>query len=222
MPTARPQCGVAGTDSGRGLSACSGILGVVSNADDPTFPLVIADIDGWRAWLATNEHTSDGIWLMLAKKGVTSPTSISYQLALEEALCCGWIDGQRKSFDADTFQQRFTPRRAASLWSQRNVEIVGRLLDEGRLRERGHSEIARAKADGRWERAYAGQATAEVPPDLVDALAAAPAADAVFSRLSRADRFVAMSPILTAPNAASRARRIAGLVTRLNGRSVAP
>lgn len=194
----------------------------VRTEDDPKYPLVIVDIDGWRNWLASNEDTSDGIWLMLAKKGVTSPTSITYQLALEEALCCGWIDGQRKSFDADTFQQRFTPRRAASLWSQRNVEIVGRLLSEGRLRERGHAEIARAKADGRWERAYAGQATAEVPADLVDALTAAPAAEAEFSRLSRGDRFVAMSPILTAPNPASRARRIAGLVTRLAARHAAP
>ena len=194
----------------------------MSNEDDPKHPLVISDIDGWRKWLASNEDTSDGIWLMLAKKGVTSPTSITYQLALEEALCCGWIDGQRKSFDAHTFQQRFTPRRAASLWSQRNVEIVGRLLSEGRLRERGHAEIARAKADGRWERAYAGQATAEAPADLVDALNAVPAAEAEFSRLSRGDRFVAMSPILTAPNPVIRARRIASLVTRLAGRHAAP
>ena len=170
-------------------------------------------------WLASNENTSDGIWLMLAKKGVTSPTSITYQHALEAALCSGWIDGQRKSFDADTFQQRFTPRRAASLWSQRNVEIVGRLLDEGRLRPRGNAEIERAKADGRWGRAYAGQATAVAPADLVDALSAAPVAEAEFARLTRADRFVAMSPILTAPNAATRVRRIASLIARLEARA---
>ena len=185
--------------------------------NDFTGPLILADITEWRSWLVSNESTCDGIWLVLAKKGVTNPTSLTYQEALEEALCSGWIDGRRKTVDADTFQQRFTPRRTRSIWSQRNVEIVGRLLHEGRLRPRGAVEIERAKADGRWERAYPGQASAEIPADLRNALSAAPAAQTGFSRLSRADRYTALHPILTAPNPAARARRVTSLIARLNG-----
>src|SRR6478609_5320658 len=115
-------------------------------------PFVVADAAAWRAWLDDNEDLSDGVWLVLAKKGTTAPTTLTYTQALDEALCSGWIDGQKASLDAATFLQRFTPRRAASLWSARNVRIVERLVEEGRMRPRGHAEIDRAKADGRWAR----------------------------------------------------------------------
>ncbi|CAO5163483.1 hypothetical protein FAIPA1_230058 [Frankia sp. AiPs1] len=128
--------------------------------------LTVADRVAWRAWLDVNEDVSDGVWLVLAKKGTTSPTSLRYDLALEEVLCSGWIDGQKKSGDAATFQIRFTPRRKASLWSQRNTALVARLIDEGRMRPRGQAEVERAQADGRWDRAYPGAADAQIPDDL--------------------------------------------------------
>ena len=150
-----------------------------------TEPLVVADADGWRDWLIANDSTNDGVWLLLAKKGITSPTSLTYAQAVDEALCSGWIDGQKRSFDATTFIERFTPRRARSLWSERNQGLVADLTAAGRMRERGQAEIDRAKADGRWDRAYAGQATATVPDDLEAALATSPEARARFDALSK-------------------------------------
>jgi len=178
-------------------------------------PFVVVDRAAWRAWLHEHEDVSDGVWLVMAKKGVTDPTSLTYAEALEEALCSGWIDGQRRSRDETTFLQRFTPRRARSLWSKRNVEAVTRLDAEGRLRERGRAEVALAQGDGRWDRAYAGQATAEVPPELAEALARVPAAQAAFEALKGSERFSALHPVLTAPNDATRTRRIDALVARL-------
>lgn len=119
-------------------------------------PLVVRDARAWRQWLDANETASDGVWLLLAKKGATTPTSLSYQQALLEALCSGWIDGQRRARDEATFMQRFTPRRRRSIWSARNVGLVAQLIDEGRMRPRGLAEVDAAKADGRWERAYSG------------------------------------------------------------------
>jgi len=121
--------------------------------------LTLHDKRAWRAWLDKNESLSDGIWLVLAKKGTIEPTSLTYSEALEEALCSGWIDGQRKTVDEHTFKQRFTPRRKKSMWSQRNVGIVTRLIEEKRMRDRGQSEITHAKDDGRWENAYVGVPT---------------------------------------------------------------
>ncbi|MFC7403305.1 YdeI family protein [Citricoccus sp. GCM10030269] len=178
-------------------------------------PLVVKDAAAWRAWLDENEDVSDGIWLLLAKKGTTEPTSLSYQEALREALCSGWIDGQSKSIDAAVYRQRFTPRRKASLWSQRNVKLVAELIEQGRMRPRGQAEIDRAKADGRWERAYAGPATAEVPDDLAAALAASPAAAETFGRLKGQNRFAVLHRVVTAPSPASRANRLAKLVGML-------
>lgn len=183
--------------------------------NSPTSPLVLADLDAWREWLIENEYSSQGVWVLMAKKNVTSPTSLSYQDALEEALCGGWIDGQRRSFDATTFVQRFTPRRPRSDWSKRNVEIIGSLEVDGRLRDRGRAEVRLAQDDGRWENAYPRQSEAIVPDGLRDALAEAPAAQSAFDTLNRVERFTAMLPILTARTEATRARIIARLVDRL-------
>ncbi|KTR86137.1 hypothetical protein NS354_06255 [Leucobacter chromiiresistens] len=178
-------------------------------------PAVFADAAAWGAWLEAHEDAHDGGWVVLAKKGTTAPTSLSYQQALEAALCSGWIDGQKRSRDADTFLQRFTPRRARSMWSQRNVEIIARLEAEGRLRPRGRAEVERARADGRWERAYAGAATMDVPEELASALAADAAASSAFDALSRSARYSALHPIATAVRPETRARRAAALVARL-------
>ncbi|MGW9550567.1 YdeI/OmpD-associated family protein [Citricoccus zhacaiensis] len=177
--------------------------------------LIVEDVAAWREWLDAHEDSSDGIWLLLAKKGATSPTSLTYQQALREALCSGWIDGQSKSIDATTYRQRYTPRRKASMWSQRNVTLVAELIEQGRMRPRGQAEIDRAKSDGRWDRAYAGPATAEVPEDLASALAASPAAAATFATLNGQNRYAVLHRILTAPSPTSRTNRLAKLVGML-------
>lgn len=185
--------------------------------------LILPDVAAWRAWLDENEDTSDGVWLVLAKKGTTEPTTLSYAQALEEALCSGWIDGQKGSLDAATFRQRFTPRRRASMWSQRNIGIVEELIAQGRMRARGQAEIDRAKADGRWDRAYAGSATAEVPDDLTAALAASEKAAATFASLNAANRYAILHRLMTAPNATTRGNRLAKILTMLeNGEMFHP
>ncbi|CAN5343218.1 YdeI/OmpD-associated family protein [soil metagenome] len=183
--------------------------------DAPTEYLVLADVAEWRRWLDDNEHDSDGVWLLMAKKGITDPTSLTYAEALDEALCSGWIDGQRKGNDATTFFQRFTPRRARSLWSIRNLGIVAELIEQGRMRARGHAEIERAKGDGRWDRAYAGPATAVAPDDFLAALAEVPAAADAFAALNSGGRYSVLHPILTAPSATARANRIAKQIALL-------
>ncbi|WP_220032991.1 YdeI family protein [Curtobacterium sp. MCPF17_046] len=175
-------------------------------------PFVVADAAAWRAWLDGHEDTSDGVWLVLAKKGTTSPTSLTYAQALDEALCSGWIDGSKRGLDAATFLQRFTPRRKASLWSKRNVRLVAALVEAGRMRPRGQAEVDRAKDDGRWDRAYAGAATAEVPADLRAALDAAPTAAALFAELDATNRYAVVHRVVTAPSDTARANRIAKLV----------
>lgn len=187
----------------------------MSQTQDPAAPLILARSADWREWLISNDDTSDGIWLMLAKKGVTAPTSLTYPDVLDEALCSGWIDGQRNGYSEQTYVQRFTPRRARSLWSRRNVGIVARLAVDDRLRPRGVAEIERAKSDGRWDRAYPGQATAQPPEALTLALEAAPAASAAFDRLTRSERFVAFLPLLTAPDDAALEWRVQRLIARL-------
>ncbi len=187
------------------------VLVVAEQAED----LVVADVEAWRAWLADNVDLQPGVWLVLAKKGTTSPTSLTYQQALEEALCQGWIDGQTRRFDDATYRQRFTPRRKRSLWSQRNVGIVARLVEEGRMQPNGLAEVARAKADGRWDAAYAGPATIEMPDDLAAALAAEPAAQRFYDSLGKQGRFAVMARVTTALTPETRARRIERLVAGL-------
>lgn len=183
--------------------------------DESCALLTVPDAARWRDWLIANAEKSDGVWLVLAKKDVTTPTSLTYQQALEEALCSGWIDGQRRSADERTFLQRFTPRRQRSVWSRRNVDLVAGLAEEGRLRTRGLLEIDRAKADGRWDRAYAGQSSARPPAALTSALDATPGAAEAFERLSRGERYKALHPVFTAPNETVERRRIERLVARL-------
>ncbi|MGU3410651.1 YdeI/OmpD-associated family protein [Microbacterium sp. M1A1_1b] len=183
--------------------------------------LVVDDAVAWRDWLLAHDADPDGVWLVLAKKGTTEPTTLTYAQALDEALCSGWIDGQKRSRDAQTFLQMFTPRRKASLWSERNIGLVARLVTEGRMRDRGQAEIDRAKADGRWDRAYAGAATATVPDDLQVALDADPAAAALFVELDRTNRYAVLHRVTTAPSPTARANRIAKLVGML-GRGETP
>ncbi len=178
-------------------------------------PLILADALAWRAWLAEHHEQSKEVWLCLAKKGTTEPTSLTYDEALEEALCHGWIDGQVRRLDERTYRQRFTPRRARSAWSKRNVGIVERLMDEGRLQPAGIAAIELAKADGRWEAAYSGQAAMAVPADLKAALAAEPTAQAMFEILSSQNRYAVLLRIHNAKRSETRAKRIAQFVAML-------
>lgn len=184
-------------------------------ADGSAGPLLLPDAQAWRTWLDEHEHASDGVWLTLAKKGVASPTSLTYAQALDEALCSGWIDGQAKTIDTATYQQRFTPRRPRSLWSARNVTHVSRLIEEGRMRPRGLSEVERAKADGRWDAAYAGPATMEVPDDLTAALNANEAARKMFETLNAQNRYAVLYRVTTARTPQTRQRRLDRLIQML-------
>ena len=184
--------------------------------------ILVADADSWRSWLSTH-HGDDGVWLVLAKKNVTEPTSLTYDQALEEALCHGWIDGQVRRRDASTFRQRFTPRRARSSWSKRNVEILERLLADGRVQPAGLAAVADAKASGRWEAAYPGSASIEIPEDLAAALAAAPDAQATFDTLTAQNRYAMLYRIHEARRSDTRARRIESFVAMLaRGETIHP
>lgn len=185
--------------------------------------LTLADADEWSEWLAHNGASAAGVWLVLAKKGATAPTSLTYEQALEQALCHGWVDGQLSRGDEATFRRRFTPRRPGSAWSQRNVAIVNRLVDAGLLQAGGRQAVERARADGTWDAAYAGQASIDVPPDLVAALTAEPAAAAMFDRLGAANRYAVLYRVATAKRAATRHRRIEQLVAMLaRGETIHP
>jgi uncharacterized protein YdeI (YjbR/CyaY-like superfamily) len=177
--------------------------------------LVVPDAKAWRRWLGRHHVDSEGVWLVLAKKGTTEPTRLTYDEALEEAICQGWIDGQVNRRDHATYRQRFTPRRPRSGWSKRNVEIAKRLMAEGRMRPAGTVAIERAKADRRWEAAYEGAATIEVPPELERALRKAPNARAAFGRLSGQNRYAILYRITTAKRAETRERRAERFVAML-------
>ncbi|NAZ16510.1 hypothetical protein GT020_10600 [Glutamicibacter soli] len=182
-------------------------------------PLILKDVAAWRAWLDENEETSDGVWLLVAKKGTTEPTSLMVADALQEALCSGWIDGQRRSRDEATFLQRYTPRRKASVWSEKNTQFVAALIEQGRMRPRGQVEIDKAKADGRWDGAYQGQATAQVPEDLQRALDAQPAAKAAFEALKSQPRYHILHQLMIAKTERTRAARIARFIAQLGEES---
>ncbi|KAK0706237.1 bacteriocin-protection, YdeI or OmpD-associated-domain-containing protein [Lasiosphaeria miniovina] len=147
------------------------------------------DADAWDAWLDTNHGTvTAGIWLKISKKGAPVP-SVTYDQAVDAALCWGWIDGQRKTLDETHFLQRFTPRRKASIWSKRNVGKVAVLVEAGRMRRAGQAEVDAAKADGRWDKAYASASIVEVPADLAAALDRNKKARSFFDALGKSKRY---------------------------------
>jgi len=189
----------------------------------PLPELLVADASAWREWLYQHHADSDGVWLRLAKKSRAEPTSLTYDQALEEALCFGWIDGQIRRGDETSYPQRFTPRRARSAWSNRNASIVARLIAEGRMRAAGLAEVERAKTDGRWEAAYDGQASMEVPADLVAALASEPKALAMFAILTSQNRYAVLYRINGAKRIDTRVRRIEQFVAMLaRGETIYP
>lgn len=185
--------------------------------------LVVPDAAAWRAWLGEHHDDADGVWLVLAKKGTVDPTTLTYDDALEEALAHGWIDGQIQRGDTGTYRQRFTPRRPRSTWSKRNVGIAERLLAEGRMHPAGLAAVEQARADGRWEAAYAGPASIEVPADFAAALEAEPAARDMFAGLSGQNRYSVLHRIHAAKRPDTRSRRIEQFVAMLaRGETIHP
>lgn len=176
--------------------------------------LLVPDAAAWRAWLEGNPAARTGVWLVLHKKG-GEVTELTYDQAVEEALCFGWIDGQTRSRDAGSRFIRMTPRRPRSVWSARNVERVARLEAEGRMTEAGRAQVRAAQADGRWDRAYGGETAAEPPPDLAAALAAEPRAQAWFDVLTASNRTAVVFQVREARRPETRARRIARIVDDL-------
>jgi uncharacterized protein YdeI (YjbR/CyaY-like superfamily) len=177
--------------------------------------LTFADAASLERWLEEQGETSPGAWLRFAKKGAPQPT-VSKSDAIDCALAHGWVDGQLGPVDAHYFKTRFTPRRPGSAWSQINRERVERLEQAGRMRPRGRAQVEQAKADGRWDAAYAGQAKAAPDADLTAALDAAPAARELFDALDSANRYAILYRVQQAKTPDKRAAKIAELVAMLS------
>ena len=176
--------------------------------------LAFGSRQAWEDWLAEQPEDSPGLWLKIAKKGAGT-SIISYAEAVECALCFGWIDGQKGKLDDEYWLQRFTPRKRRSKWSKINREKAERLIADGRLRPAGLREVDAARADGRWEAAYEGQAAATVPPDLAAELERNPAAREFFDTLTGVNRYAILYRIQDAKRPDTRARRIAKYVAML-------
>lgn len=187
-------------------------------ADAGAEPALLAfdDAAEWEAWLAEHEGTATEVWLRIAKKG---HAGLGISDALDVALCFGWIDSNRRGNDETSFRQRYSPRRAGSPWSQVNVEKAEALEVAGRMRSGGRAQLAAARADGRWDAAYARQRDAAVPVDLVDALAGSPTASAAFDALGKTERYAIILPLFKARTPRARAARIASAVAALERRS---
>ena len=184
--------------------------------------LMFATVRELETHLSGASAGSAGFWLKLAKAGAPTVT-IGKGDAIEVALCWGWIDGQLAKFDEHHFLVRMTPRRPGSRWSAKNRAAAIRLAQAGRLQPPGLAEVEAAKADGRWDAAYASQGTAELPDDLAIALASNQAAKQFFEALDRANRFAIIYRVNDAKRAATRARRIANFVDMLaRGEAIHP
>jgi uncharacterized protein YdeI (YjbR/CyaY-like superfamily) len=168
----------------------------------------------WRSWLEAHHANTDGLWLQLYKKA-SGVTTINYAEALDEALCFGWIDGQKKSYDELSFLQKFTPRRKASMWSKRNIEHVARLTEAGLLMPPGQAEVDRAQQDGRWDAAYDMPSAMVVPKSFLQELRKYPKAEAFFGSLTKSNTYAIAWHLQTAKTEATRLRRQAKIIAKL-------
>jgi uncharacterized protein YdeI (YjbR/CyaY-like superfamily) len=176
----------------------------------------------WAAWLSEHHGDDAGVWLRLARKGA-GPVSLTHADALEAAIAHGWIDGTRKRLDERHYLQRFTPRRARSKWSRINRATAKALIERGEMTPPGMAQVERARADGRWDAAYAGQRTMEVPDDLRAELDRNPAAAELFAKLDSRNRYAVLYRIDDAKKPETRARRVATFVAMLNeGKTIHP
>jgi uncharacterized protein YdeI (YjbR/CyaY-like superfamily) len=171
----------------------------------------------WAAWLEKNHTKSSGVWLRLAKKG-SEVKSLSYVEGVEVALCYGWIDGQKESYDDSSWLQKFTPRGARSIWSKINREKAQELIKSGQMKLPGLEAIEKARQNGRWEAAYDSPSGSTVPRDFEAALEKSPAAKAFFATINRANRYAILFRIQTAKKAETRARRIKDFISMLENK----
>jgi uncharacterized protein YdeI (YjbR/CyaY-like superfamily) len=184
-------------------------------AQVPDLPVdEFATAKAWERWLARHHATAPGVWLKIAKKG-SGVVTVDIVDAVEVALCYGSIDGLRHAHDETHFRQRFTPRTPRSRWSQINRERAEALIAAGRMRPAGQAQVDAAKADGRWEMAYAGSRTMPVPDDLARALRRNRKAARAFDTLDRTNRYAILWRIHDAKRPETRARRIEQFVTML-------
>lgn len=173
-----------------------------------------AETTEWSSWLASHHHSSVGLWIKIARKA-SGHASITYAEALDVALAWGWIDGQKGKLDEAWWLQKFTPRRARSMWSKINREKANALIAAGQMMPSGLAEVERAKKDGRWDRAYESQSRTSVPEDLEKALAASPRAGKFFATLDSRNRYAVLFRVQQAKKPETRARRIAQFVEML-------
>jgi len=179
--------------------------------------LLFAHQQAWATWLAENHATSAGLWLRLAKKA-SGLTSVSYAEALDVALCYGWIDGQKQSYDEDSWLQKFTPRGTKSIWSKINREKIAQLIERGLMQLAGLAAVESAKQDGRWDAAYDSARTMTVPDDFQAALDQSAPAAAFFATLNSANRYAVLWRIQTAKKAETRTKRIEQFIHMLENK----
>ena len=168
----------------------------------------------WEQWLAKNHSKSEGIWLQIYKKDSAIKT-ITYAEALDEALCYGWIDGQKNAHDLLSWIQRFTPRRTKSIWSKRNREHILRLTKQKRMKPRGLQEVASARKDGRWDAAYDSPRDAKVPDDFLALLHKNKKAETFFKTLNKSNLYSVIWRLQTAKRPETRARRMVKIIEQL-------
>ncbi len=179
------------------------------------FPIISLESQAqWEQWLADNHASSDGVWLQFFKKA-SGKKAITYPEAVEEALCYGWIDGQSKSYDNESWLQKFTPRRARSVWSKINIQKVERLIEAGKMKPAGLQQIEAAKLDGRWERAYDSPSNATVPDDFLQELAKDKKAKAFFDTLNKANTYAITYRLQTAKKPETREKRMKAILEML-------
>jgi uncharacterized protein YdeI (YjbR/CyaY-like superfamily) len=189
---------------------------------DPAKVREFRNADAFYKWLVQNHDKADELWIKIHKVG-SGLKSITPKEAIDVVLCWGWIDGIRKGFDDKSFLQRYTPRRAKSIWSQINVDNVARLIEEGRMTEYGLAQVEAAKADGRWDRAYGSGKEMVLPDDLIAAIDAEPEAKAMLAKLSAQNRFALAFRLQNLKTEAARRRNIAKYVEMLTrGETIHP
>lgn len=179
----------------------------VSLADKVELPIIFfSTSEEWRQWLEVNYHDLKGVWLRFYKKG-SGIASLNHETALDEALCFGWIDGQAKGYDEESYLQKFTPRRARSIWSKRNIEHIARLEKEGKMRPSGWKEVEAAKADGRWDRAYDSPGNMTIPEDFLKDLSKDKKAAVFFENLNKTNKYAIVWRLQTAKKQETREKR---------------
>lgn len=177
--------------------------------------IALADGAQWESWLADHHEQTAGVWVKIAKKD-SGKTSVTIDETLDVALCYGWIDSQRKTYDKDHYLQRYSPRRPSSPWSQVNVDKVEALIAAGRMREPGFAAISAAKTDGRWDAAYQSQRNATVPQDLAAALAHNERARDRFALLDRTQQYAVFLRLMKAKTPDTRAVQLQQIIASLS------